>query len=237
MDLICNGFGKRMLHMCKSLGLRILNGRTRGDHSGSITFFSSRGFSVNDYCLINRQYLNDVISFTVCDFNEYSDHAPILVELKCKDDLISKAENGICQCGEIKLKDKKTNVKRQYILKERGKKVLFARYGGSVVNRWSVNQFQMMHYLNPRIPPCWTHRKQVLVHRSLLLKARKVSTEAVHQSIKPRRFERLSCWRFGARQAVDKYLSRHRRIQRDRNMRSSRGGLIDQHGVVPCNMD
>ena len=56
-----NNFGRRMLQLCMSTGLRICN-----------------GCSTIDYLLISsNEMFNVVKSFSVCKFNQYSCHAPI----------------------------------------------------------------------------------------------------------------------------------------------------------------
>ena len=72
-----NNFGRRMLQLCMSTGLRICNGRV-GQDSGTITFNNKNGCSTIDYLLISsNEMFNVVKSFSVCKFNQYSCHAPI----------------------------------------------------------------------------------------------------------------------------------------------------------------
>jgi len=79
-----NTSGRRLIQLCRTTNLRILNGRTVGDHVGNITFYSSIGSSVFDYAVSNL--LNDmIVSFNVGDYNTHSDHAPIFVSLLLKD--------------------------------------------------------------------------------------------------------------------------------------------------------
>ena len=49
MDHVCNGFGTRMLDLCKSTGLRIVNGRLFNDLHGQFTYVESNSMSVMDY--------------------------------------------------------------------------------------------------------------------------------------------------------------------------------------------
>ena len=44
-----NSRGKRLLEICKSADLRILNGRVSGDSLGRVTFHGKKGVSVVDY--------------------------------------------------------------------------------------------------------------------------------------------------------------------------------------------
>ena len=50
LDEKVNGYGRKFLDMCRSLPLRILNGRKVGDLLGNFTCLNSRGRSVVDYC-------------------------------------------------------------------------------------------------------------------------------------------------------------------------------------------
>lgn len=50
-DKRINNYGGKLLELCKSSGLRIVNGRHHGDVPGYYTFFCSRGNSVIDYLL------------------------------------------------------------------------------------------------------------------------------------------------------------------------------------------
>ena len=64
--------------------MSIVNGRLGDDHgTGKFTCFNSQGASVIDYLLLNKSYFNVLNTFNVCDFNEYSDHAPLHVSIVC----------------------------------------------------------------------------------------------------------------------------------------------------------
>ena len=52
-----------------------------GDHNGKITFFNHLGSSLIDYALVDRMMFEKVKDFMVLDFNEWSDHSPILLTL------------------------------------------------------------------------------------------------------------------------------------------------------------
>ena len=85
-----NGNGSKLLNLCRTSGLIILNGRTRSDAQGACTFFNSRGMSVIDYCIVNIEAWNNVYDFQVDLFNDFSDHAPIVLKL-----YTSKAINAV----------------------------------------------------------------------------------------------------------------------------------------------
>ena len=76
-----NSFGCRILELCKSSSLRICNGRF-GQDSSKITFSNKNGSSIIDYLLMSHDCLyNCIKNFKVCDFNTYSCHAPLHVEI------------------------------------------------------------------------------------------------------------------------------------------------------------
>jgi hypothetical protein len=76
-------FGHRLLDLCKSTSLRIVNGRADDDRNGAFTFISSQGASVIDYLLTKDCNFSQICNFTVHDLNEWSDHCPISFNLKC----------------------------------------------------------------------------------------------------------------------------------------------------------
>ena len=76
-----NNFGRNLIQLCKSTGLKIINGRTSGDREGKLTFCNTNGTSVIDYVLTDKLSMPMVESFEVGCFNEFSDHAPICMSL------------------------------------------------------------------------------------------------------------------------------------------------------------
>ena len=52
-----NDLGKQLLEMCKSLDLRILNGRCKGDSLGQITFHGNQGSSTVNYIIASHEIL------------------------------------------------------------------------------------------------------------------------------------------------------------------------------------
>ena len=53
-----NSHGKRLLEICKSADLRILNGRVSGDSLGRVTFHGKNGVSVVDYAVCDQDLLS-----------------------------------------------------------------------------------------------------------------------------------------------------------------------------------
>ena len=62
-DSVVNKNGKQTLHLCKGLGLYIVNGRTRGDSLGRYTYSSVLGSSVVDYAVtdMDPEHINAFI--------------------------------------------------------------------------------------------------------------------------------------------------------------------------------
>jgi hypothetical protein len=91
-----NSFGRRILELCKSTGLRICNGRF-GVDSSKFTFQNKNGCSVIDYLLISSHCVYSLIKkkLTVKEFNTYSCHAPLAVELYMKSNRVIKDQ---CTC-------------------------------------------------------------------------------------------------------------------------------------------
>jgi len=81
VDSSLNCHGVRLLDLCKSTSLRIVNGRV--GNSCKQTFYSNNGTSVIDYLLTKECSFSNISDFTVHDFNEFSDHAPLHFSLLC----------------------------------------------------------------------------------------------------------------------------------------------------------
>jgi hypothetical protein len=77
--------GQKLLDLCISSQMRILNGRTIGDISGKFTCFRPNGVSVVDYAVCQEQLIPLIKFFQVHDFKgEYSDHCKISCNLQIK---------------------------------------------------------------------------------------------------------------------------------------------------------
>ena len=78
--------GRKILQLCKSLGVRILNGRTPGDLPGRMTRYPTRPNetpSVIDYALCSLSIMEDIKYFNVLHFTGISDHCCISLNIKC----------------------------------------------------------------------------------------------------------------------------------------------------------
>jgi len=83
-DKTCNNFGVKLLDLCKSTCLRIVNGRLCDDNNvGEYTYTSSQGASVIDYALTKECLFNNIHSFKIGNPNEWSDHSTVSLSLRC----------------------------------------------------------------------------------------------------------------------------------------------------------
>ena len=73
-----NEHGNSLLDICKISDLRILNGRSKGDSFGKITYHSPLGISTVDYFIISHNMLNLVENFIVKQPTIFSDHSQLI---------------------------------------------------------------------------------------------------------------------------------------------------------------
>jgi exonuclease III len=78
-----NEYGTRLINLCKATGLRILNGRHKDGFANDFTFNGAQGLSMIDYLLTTIDMFDHVQRFIVCNFNTFSDHAPLHMNLLC----------------------------------------------------------------------------------------------------------------------------------------------------------
>lgn len=81
LDHSVNKSGKELVHLCRALGLYMLNGRIRGDSLGRFTYCSALGASVVDYAITDMDP-SSFNAFTVRQQTPLSDHNQINVYLK-----------------------------------------------------------------------------------------------------------------------------------------------------------
>ena len=82
-DSHSNKHGDRILDICKTCNLRILNGRKSGDTFGKPTFYSHDGSSsCIDYIIISDEFFQSISSFVVQPQIPISDHCVITSWLK-----------------------------------------------------------------------------------------------------------------------------------------------------------
>ena len=83
-DSVCNEYGNCLLDLCKSTGLRIVNGRLGDDkYNGKYTCIKGNGKSVVDYVLCKPEIFRIFSSFIVEEPNILSDHCMIKFSFSC----------------------------------------------------------------------------------------------------------------------------------------------------------
>jgi hypothetical protein len=83
MDLhVIDNYGNKLLDLCKSTGVRILNGRTLGDLLGNVTCYSPNGApSCIDYMCASTSLFKDIFTFNVDSLTPLSIHCKISASL------------------------------------------------------------------------------------------------------------------------------------------------------------
>jgi hypothetical protein len=76
-----NKFGLLLIDMCKSVGMRILNGRVIGDTDGKFTTIESNSSSIIGYALCEPKGFKFVEGFEIGTKMPESDHCPLLISL------------------------------------------------------------------------------------------------------------------------------------------------------------
>ena len=79
VDTVTNALGLKLIELCLSTDLRIVNGRF--NNSGQYTFMSSNGNSLIDYVLLSEDMFPVIKRFTVHDISTFSPHRPISIDL------------------------------------------------------------------------------------------------------------------------------------------------------------
>ena len=82
-DTKTNNMGLKLLDLCKTHDLQILNGRSIGDSTGSLTFYDhQQGASAIDVAIASDPIVQEVKTFTVNNPEDYSQHCKIELRLK-----------------------------------------------------------------------------------------------------------------------------------------------------------
>lgn len=98
MDTYLNQFGRRLLDLCKTEGLMIVNGRHKNDPHGSFTFYCHNGASLIDYVLTDKQAYKLLQDFSSGTFYPFSDHSPVTFMLNTTTE--ANFQNEIYSCEE-----------------------------------------------------------------------------------------------------------------------------------------
>ena len=79
-DQVVNEHGKNLIDLCIANDLIIVNGRTEGNPTGSLTLYNHNGSSVVDYVICSREIIES-LDLKVGDINPLSDHCIIYTRL------------------------------------------------------------------------------------------------------------------------------------------------------------
>lgn len=93
-DKMVDGSGKDFMEMCDDFNLRILNGAFEGDKTGSFTYSSALGNSVNDLAAVSNTIIKQIKRFTVVEAI-WSDHFPINILLELDEKNVSTTTNNL----------------------------------------------------------------------------------------------------------------------------------------------
>ena len=75
-DSETNEYGNKLVNLCKTTGLRIVNGRTTSDALGHFTCITHNGASTVDYLIVSQHIFNTVSDFRIGTRID-SDHMPL----------------------------------------------------------------------------------------------------------------------------------------------------------------
>ena len=96
MDRTLNRYGEYLLQLCKAVNIQCHNGRSELDTEGRFTCMTHAGESVVDYLLTSYGNFTSIKEFTVHDFNEYSNHAPLTISMLLNTHIVSNSEKRYC---------------------------------------------------------------------------------------------------------------------------------------------
>lgn len=102
-DKTVNQKGIQFLQLCDDYNLYILNGITKGDEEGNLTYVTTVGDSVNDICAVSKELLRYTYEFKVED-KIWSDHFPILLQINVGTD--NRIEEKMALLPKLIWKDK-----------------------------------------------------------------------------------------------------------------------------------
>ena len=87
-DSFVDSHGRKIIQLCPTYNLTILNGRSKGDFVGNFTHLNfNGGSSTIDYSLCNNTLYNNVENFLVLPLNELSDHSKIVTAFKSESEV------------------------------------------------------------------------------------------------------------------------------------------------------
>ena len=101
-DTVLNSFGKKLLNMCTTFGVNILNGVCNGDLQGRYTFISNSGNSVNDYFMVSEDLFSLIQhDCRLCVIERIeSDHMPLELHTNVEEMIGHRAEVDKNECTD-----------------------------------------------------------------------------------------------------------------------------------------
>ena len=76
-----NTYGLKLIDLCISASLKIVNGCTVGDLFGAYTCYKYNGCSTVDYFIVDQTLYGQILNFSVLPFTIYSDHCKTVISL------------------------------------------------------------------------------------------------------------------------------------------------------------
>ncbi len=76
-DTVINGYGRKLIDLCKNNNMQILNGRSQGDTPGRFTFNDAQCSSTVDYAFASKDILDYIAYFQVNKPNIWSGDSDI----------------------------------------------------------------------------------------------------------------------------------------------------------------
>ena len=81
-DNAVNSHGNKIVDICHTFNVIILNGRTKGDMIGNYTHLNNNGVSTVDYSLCNEHLYDSIENFIVLPLTVLSDHSKVVTIFK-----------------------------------------------------------------------------------------------------------------------------------------------------------
>ena len=114
-DHTVNNYGKKIIRVCNSFNLKVVNGQAAGDLLGNYTCFNYNGSSVVDLIITDNIFFTYIDSLRVLTPEFNSSHAPLSVDIRCKPKVfIDREDINLCNLPSKLIWD---NSKKDELLK------------------------------------------------------------------------------------------------------------------------
>ena len=81
-DRVINTSGRKLIEICISQNLKIVNGRTNGDNLGQITCYNYKGSSAVDYFIVDDSLFKSILTFKVSPPHFRSSHSMLQLSFR-----------------------------------------------------------------------------------------------------------------------------------------------------------